>query len=205
MGERSLEATRGSIEALKDNDMEAARKVIALDNEIDRLELIIDQESIRYLSLRAPVASELRLLTVAMKISQDLERVGDEATGIAKRVVRLAALPQRLPLLGIEEMSVLAMGMLRDAMDSLFEENADKALGIAARDKAVDRLNKDNFKQLAAKITENPSTVSVGVELMFISKSIERIGDHACNIGEEVIFLLKGDDIRHSDAARRTT
>lgn len=202
MAERCLEIVRMAERSLFDGSVELAKEVIACDDSIDQLEMVLDAEGIRYISMRAPVAKDLRLLTVGMKTSRDLERVADEATSIARRVIKLdATLPVR-EFHNLPEMFLHTHEMLRDAIDSFLEGDASKAIAIPARDKLVDRLNKDNYALLSRQIAADPSQVDRFLELIFISKSVERIADHASNIAEEVVYLYKGEDVRHSPVVK---
>lgn len=203
MGEKSIEQVRGAIRALVDADVELARKVRAGDDELDRLEVLIDEEGVRYMSLRNPIATDLRLVVVGMKAGHDLERVGDEANGIAKRAIRLAAEPPLKPYVDIPRMAEIAQQMLRDALDCFLQHDNDKALAVIRRDEEVDALNKQIYRELAGFMVENPATISRALELMFISKSLERIADHATNIAEEMVYLAKGEDIRHNDEFKK--
>ncbi len=202
MGERCIEIVRLSTRALLEGNVDFAKAVLTKDDAIDELEVMIDAEAIRYISMRAPVAKDLRLLTVGMKAAHDLERVGDEATSIARRTLKLdAALPVK-DFLGIPAMTQITLEMLRDSIDSFIEGEADKALAIPLRDKEVDRLNKQNYETLARLITQDTARINSYLDLMFISKSIERVADHASNISEEVVYLYKAEDIRHSSLVK---
>ncbi len=203
MGEKSIEQVRGAVRALVDADVELARKVRAGDDELDRLEVLIDEEGVRYMSLRNPIATDLRLVVVGMKAGSDLERVGDEANNIAKRAIRLAAEPPLKEYIDIPRMAEIAQEMLRDALDCFLQHDNDKALAVIRRDEEVDALNKQIYRELAGFMVENPATISRALELMFIAKSIERIADHATNIAEEMVYLAKGEDIRHNDELKK--
>lgn len=203
MGELSVRLVQDAINALVCADIGLADRVIAADDQIDELEIKIDNEAIRYMNLRAPVASELRLVIVGMKASHDLERVGDEATSIAKRAARLAAEPPLKPYVDLPRMGVIAVEMLRDALECFLKGDTDKALAVIQRDAEVDALNKQLYRELSSYMVEDPKTTTRALELMFISKSIERIADHATNIAEEMVFLTKAKDIRHSDEVKK--
>jgi phosphate transport system protein len=205
MGEKSMEQVRRSLKALVDSNISLADQVIAADDEIDRLEVEIDDEAIRYMNLRAPIATELRLVIVGMKASHDLERVGDEATNIARRAVRLSAEPPLKPYVDIPRMADIALEMLRDALDCFLNGDAQKALAVVQRDSEVDTINRQLYRELTSFMIEKPDTISRALELMFISKSIERIADHATNIAEEMIFLFKAKDVRHTDEVKKGT
>jgi phosphate transport system protein len=204
MGERTIDSVRLSMQALLADDVSTAGSVIALDDEIDRLEVLIDAECVRYITLRGPVASDVRLITVAMKAGHELERAGDEATSIAKRARKLAEYGKVDDFFNIPRMGDLALEQLRDAMDSFISEDVDKALTVPRQDKEVDDLNRDNYVKLTDKISGHPDTSHPSIELIFISKSLERIADHATNIAEEVVFLLKGADVRHTAEVKRS-
>jgi phosphate transport system protein len=204
MGGKAIEHVSLALRALTESDAALAQNVISADDEIDRLEIAIDDEAVRYMNLRAPIATDLRLVIVGMKASHDLERVGDEATGIAKRAIRLAAGPPLKPYVDIPRMSAIALGMLRDALDCFLEaDNQAKALSVIRRDHEVDQLNKQLYRELSSFMIERPDTISRALELMFISKSLERIADHATNIAEEMVYLAQARDIRHAPELKK--
>jgi len=202
MGETAIRQVRDAMKALVEADVGLADRVIAADDELDNLEIKVDDEAIRYMNLRAPIATELRLVIVGMKASHDLERVGDEATGIAKRAVRLSAEPPLKPYVDLPRMANMAIEMLRDALDCFLNGDTEKAIAVIRRDKDVDAINKQLYRELTSFMIEQPGTISRAIELMFISKSVERIADHATNIAEEMIYLAKGKDVRHDDAVK---
>ena len=204
MGDRSIEQTRLALRALMEADLTLADKVIATDDDIDKLEVQIDDEAIRYMTLRGPVASELRVGIVGMKASHDLEREGDEATNIARRARKLAIEPKLELYADIPRMANIALEMLRDALDCFVHEDEQKALAVIRRDSEVDNINRLVYRRLTSYMIEKPDTIARALELMFISKSIERIADHATNIAEEMIYLAKGKDVRHTDVAKAT-
>ena len=193
-------AVTRSIKALVDRDDDLARAVIEEDTAIDRLEMEIDEIAIALLS-KAPLASDLRLITVAMKASRDLERVADEATSIARRAIDLGQEPQLKPYIDIPRMTTMAMEMLKDALDAFVGRNPEKARAVIPRDKEVDALNKQLHRELASYMVEKPNTITRCLSLMVISKRLERIADHAKNVAEEVVFLYEGRDIRHTGQA----
>jgi phosphate transport system protein len=204
MGETAIEQVRMAIKALEESNSGLAGQVIAADDKLDRLEVEIDDEAVRYMNLRAPIASELRLVIVGMKASHDLERAGDEATSIAKRSVKLSAEPQLKPYIDIPRMATIALEMLRDALDCFLQVDEAKAVAVCRRDAEVDNINRQLYRELTSFMVENPATISRAIELMFISKSIERIADHATNIAEEMIYLSQGKDVRHTDEIKKT-
>jgi phosphate transport system protein len=163
---------------------------------IDQLEINIDEKAISLLS-KAPLATDLRFITVAMKISHDLERVGDEATTIARRALELTREPQLKSRVDIPRMANIALSMLKASLDAFVNRNAAKAIEVIPRDKEVDLLNKQLHRELVGFMVENPESISRCLNLMVISKSLERIADHATNIAEEVVYLYEARDIRH--------
>ena len=203
MGETAIAQVRTAMKALVEADVALAKNVIADDDRLDRLEVEIDDEAVRYMNLRAPVASDLRLVIVGMKASHDLERVGDEATSIAKRAIRLSAEPPLKPYIDLPRMATMALEMLREALDCFLQVDEARALAVCRRDAEVDDLNRQLYRELTSYMIEKPETISRAIELMFISKSIERIADHATNIAEEMIYLSQGRDVRHSDEVKK--
>lgn len=200
MGEKANAALSGSVQALAEKDLHLAETVIREDDAIDALEIEIDREATRYLTLRSPVASDLRLITVAIKASHDLERVGDEARNIGKRTRKLLTKGAIVnDLLNIPEMARIAGEMLRNALQSFIAEDPEKAFAVLAQDEEVDALNKANFKGLIQQAKMDPEFINKYLDLIFISKSLERIADHATNLAEEVIFLTTGKEARHRD------
>ena len=191
-------ALNNGIRALVDRNDDLARKVIADDSVIDQLEIEVDEMAIALLALQGPMASDLRFVTVAMKISHDLERVGDEATTIGRRTIELSQEPQLKSYVDIPRMANLAMDMLNEGLDAFVNRNPAKARAVIPRDKEVDAINRQLHRELISFMIENPATITRCLHLMVISKSIERIADHATNIAEEVVFLYEGRDIRHS-------
>ena len=187
-----------AIKALVDRNDDLARKVIADDSILDHFEIEIDEMAIGLLALQGPLASDLRLITIAMKISHDLERVGDEATTIARRTIELSQEPQLKPYVDIPRMKDLAMTMLNEALDAFVNHNPAKARAVIPQDKEVDNINRQLHRELVSYMIEKPTTITRCLNLMVISKSIERIADHATNIAEEVVFLYEGRDIRHT-------
>src|ERR1700722_7459280 len=186
-----------AINALTERDDELARRVMADDVIVDQLEIEIDELAILLLS-KAPLATDLRLITVAMKISHDLERVSDEATTIARRSLELSLEPQLKPYIDIPRMAGMALEMLKDALDAFVNRDPAKARAIVPREKEVDMINKQLHRELSSYMVERPSNISRCLNLMVISKSLERVADHATNIAEEVVYLYEARDIRHS-------
>ena len=200
MASHAESAVAKAIKALVERDDELARRVMADDVLVDRLEIEIDELSIQLLS-KAPLATDLRLITMTMKISNHLERVSDEATTIARRAVELSMEPQLKPYVDLPRMATMALDMLKEALDSFVNRNPEKARAIVPRDKEVDLLNKQLHRELSSYMVERPSTITRCLNLMVISKSLERIADHAANVAEEVVYLYEARDIRHTGKA----
>ena len=201
MASHAETAVSNAIKAVVDRNDDLARQVINDDSIIDHFEIEIDEMAISLLALQGPMASDLRLITVAMKISQDLERVADEATTIARRSIELSQEPQLKPYVDIPRMTNLAMDMLNQSLDAFVNHNPAKARAVVPQDKVVDDINRQLHRELVSFMIERPTTITRCLNLMVISKSLERIADHAKNIAEEVVFLYEGRDIRHQNAA----
>jgi phosphate transport system protein len=190
-----------AIRALVERDDSLAREVKEQDSILDQFEIEIDEFAISLLALKAPLATDLRLITTAMRISHDLERVGDEATTISRRALELNQEPQLKPYVDIPRMAEMGLSMLHDAIDAFVNKDSAKARAVIPRDKDVDALNKQLHRELVSFVIEDPTTITRALNLMVISKSLERIADHATNVAEEVVYLYEGRDIRHSKAA----
>jgi phosphate transport system protein len=197
MASRAESAVNESVQALMQRDHELAVRVRADDDIIDKFEIEIDELAIQLLT-KAPLASNLRLVTVAMKISQNLERIGDEATKIAKRARDLSQEPPVKIHLDLPHMASLALAMVKDALDSFVHRDSAAARAIVPRDKEVDALNKQMHQMLAQHMMENPDAIARCLHWIVAAKSLERIADHAKNIAEEVVFLCEAQDIRHA-------
>lgn len=203
MGEKAVEQVRLALQGLNEGRPELAKRVLELDDEVDQMEKEIDNEAIRYISLRAPVASNLRLITTGMKAGHDFERVGDEASTIAKRTLRLQNMVKVPPLRQLPRLGELAFEMLRDSIDCLLCEDIEKAIRLPGRDAEVDALHRELYQAFADHMSKNPADVAACLDLIFIAKSIERIADHATNLAEEVIYLYRAQDVRHNEVIKR--
>lgn len=197
MASHAEAAVARAVRALVDRDDELARQVEKDDNVLDQFEIDIDNTAIHLLA-KAPLATDLRLTTVAMKISQNLERVGDSAVTIARRAIELGAEPQLKPYVDIPRMAGMALEMLRDAITSFIERDPERARNVVPRDAEVDLLNRQLHRELSSYMIERPATITRCLNLMVISKSLERVADHATNIAEDVVYLYEAIDIRHS-------
>ncbi len=201
MASHAESAVSRAMRALIDRDDDLARKVEDDDNILDQFEIEIDDTAIHLLA-KAPLATELRLITVAMKISQNLERVGDSAVTIARRARDLNTEPQLKPYVDLPRMATMSLEMLRDALTAFVNRKPELARSVVPRDSDVDDLNRQLHRELSSYMVEQPNTISRCLRLMVISKAIERIADHATNIAEEVVYLYEAKDIRHSDQKR---
>jgi len=197
MASHAETAVNEALRALIERDYELALRVKENDNVIDQLEVEIDDMAIHLLA-KAPLASDLRLVTVAMKISQNLERVGDEATKIAKRARDLSQEPPVKVVVDLPRMAKLALAMLKAALDAFVNRDPIAARALIPRDKEVDGINKQVTNQLAQYMVENPDTIKRCLNLITVSRSLERIADHATNVAEEVVYLYEALDIRHT-------
>lgn len=197
MASHAESAVARAMRALVDRDDALARQVEEDDNILDRYEIEIDELAIHILT-KAPLATDLRLTTVAMKISQNLERVGDEAATIARRAIDLGTEPQLKPYVDLPRMATMSLEMLRDAISAFINRETDKARAVIPRDQDVDNLNRQLHRELSSYMVERPTTITRCLHLMVISKSLERIADHATNIAEEVVYLYEARDIRHT-------
>jgi phosphate transport system protein len=188
-----------AMSALVQRDSNAARETIARDHAVNRMDVEIDELCIRLLALHQPAARDLRLITTALKITTDLERVGDMAVNLCERALELNEEPQLKPYIDIPRMADIAQGMLRQSLDAFVREDTELALRVCAEDDMIDGLNNQLFRELLSYMAENPHTVTRAARLLFVSKYLERIADHATNIAEMVIYMVKGKSIRHLD------
>src|SRR5258707_4410458 len=197
MASHAETAVRHAVEALMTRNEALARDVKQNDDVIDRFEVEVDELAIQLLA-KAPLASDLRLITVAMKISQNLERVGDEASKIAKRARDLSQEPPLKVVVDIPRMANLAVLMLKSALDSFVNHDPAAARALIPRDTDVDLLNKQIHRELVQQMIQDPDTIPRCLNMMVVSKSLERIADHATNVAEEVVYLCEAQDIRHT-------
>jgi len=186
-----------AINALMDRDTELARKVICDDNEIDQLDVEIEDKCIRVLALRQPTARDLRFITTAIKINGHLERIGDMAVNIAEKVIFLNEEPQMKPYIDIPRMAGIAQGMVRESLDSLVNEDVDLATKVRRDDETIDDLNDQIFRELLTYMMEDARTIHRALIISQISKSLERISDHAVGIADMVIYMVTGKTVRH--------
>jgi phosphate transport system protein len=202
MGAKAESQIAKAIEALVDGDAAKARAVIEGDKEIDQLEIRIDEDAVDLLATQQPVAGDLRLLVSALKINADLERIGDHAVNIAEAAERMAEKRPFKPWIDIPYMAEIARGMLQDSLDAFVRRDAALALAVCKRDDLLDEKNKSIIRELLTYMAENPALITACLEIIGVSKNLERVGDLATNIGEETIYIAQGDIIRHNMGAR---
>ena len=197
MGERSAKQIAAAMKALAEKDDDLAREVIKGDNQIDRDENEIDELALQILATRQPVASDLRFITMALKFVVDLERIGDLATGIAKRVLELNRLPALEPFVDLARLAHLVQKNLQAALDSFVQRDADKATSVITADGEIDKLNASLFAELIAHVATDPATVTRVLPLTSVCRYLERVGDHVKNLAEDVVYMVKAEDVRH--------
>jgi phosphate transport system protein len=185
------------VTALLDKKSDLAQKVIAGDAEIDRLDTEIEDQCIRLLALRQPIARDLRFITTAIKINGHLERIGDMAVNIAEKVVELNELPQLKPYIDLPRMADIAREMIRGSLDALVNEDTELANRIRRMDEVIDKLNEQIFRELLTFMMEDTRTVHRALLIMQISKNLERISDHAKGISDMVVYMVTGESVRH--------
>lgn len=200
MGGLVEEQISRAIEALVQDNMQMADEVEANDHAVNGLEVEIDEDCAQIIARRQPTASDLRMVMMIVKTITDLERIGDEATKIA-RMAKLIHAAERMTLPRFSEvkyMSVMVLDMLRKALDGFARLDASKAVEIARQDDLVDEEFRLNLRHLITYMMEDPRTISVFIDILFVTKAIERMGDHAKNMSEYVVYMVKGKDVRHT-------
>ena len=197
MGERAAQQIASAMKSLEERDDDLARDVIRGDAEIDRAENEIDELAMQILATRQPVASDLRFITMSLKFVVDLERIGDLAAGIAKRVLELNRLAPLETRGDLQRMATLAQKNLHAALDAFVRQDAEKATALIAADVEIDKLNANLFAALVAQVVTDPSTVTRILPFTSICRYLERIGDHVKNLAEEVVYMVKATDLRH--------
>lgn len=186
-----------AVKSLVDRDSELAKIIIERDHEVNRLDVEIDELCIRLLALHQPAGKDLRFITTGLKITTDLERIGDMAVNTCERALELNQEPQLKPYVDIPRMARIAQRMIRESLDAFVREDTDLALKVCKDDEEIDQLNSQIFREVISFMIEDPHTVSRAMKISSISKYLERMADHATNIAEMVIFMVKGKSIRH--------
>ncbi|MBF0491824.1 MAG: phosphate signaling complex protein PhoU [Deltaproteobacteria bacterium] len=191
------ELIANSMKALIQSDSELAKKSIKLDQEINRLEKQIDELCINILALRQPTASDLRFIITSLKIVTDLERMGDLGVNIAQRALELLKEPPLKPYIHLPILAQMAQKMMKDALDALVKGGESLAESVMGNDDAVDELTHKIIDELMILMREDPNNINRGVKLISVAKYLERLADHATNVAEMVLFLMRGEDVRH--------
>ena len=197
MAGEAEEQVRAAVRALVDRDLDLAQEVLNGDDAINSLHLEIDERCFKLLALYQPMAVDLRIIVSGVKINSDLERIGDFSVNISEAAIRYLSHPPVKPLLDIPRMADIAQDMLRDALNSYVTQNTTLAQDVLDRDDRLDELKDQVFRELLSFIVETPRTTEPALDLILISRHLERVGDHATNIAEEVIFIASGRDVRH--------
>jgi phosphate transport system protein len=186
-----------AVTSLVDRDSELAKVIIERDHEVNRLDVEIDERCIKLLALHQPAGRDLRFITTGLKITTDLERIGDMAVNICERALELNQEAQLKPYIDVPRMARISQRMIRESLDAFVREDTELALKVCKDDDEVDQLNAQIFRETLTFMLENAQTISRATKISSISKYLERIADHATNIAEMVIFMVKGKSIRH--------
>ena len=199
MGGLAETMTHRAVRALVERKREFLPEVREMEQQVDRLHIDIDETALGMIALRQPTATDLRFITAAMKINTDLERIGDQAINIVEKAEELLAVPPVKPLIDIPRMAEIAQEMLKASLDAFVRGDVELASLTIDRDDAVDQLKDQVFRELLTFMMADASTIARSMDLILVSRHLERIADHATNICEDVIFMVKGKDVRHQD------
>jgi phosphate transport system protein len=199
MGGLVEQMTRRVVQALVERNIGILPEVRAMESRVNQLHIEIDEACIELIALRQPAAVDLRFIAAAMKINTDMERIGDQAINITERAEVLLTVPPLKPLIDIPRMADIAQEMLKASLDAFVNGDDALALETIRRDDEVDQLKDQVFRELLTYMMADPSTIPRAMELILVSRHLERIGDHATNICEDVIFMVKGKDVRHQE------
>ena len=197
MGGLVEQMTHRAIQALVERKIEMLAEVSAMETQVNQLHIDIDEICLEMIALRQPTAADLRFIAAAMKINTDMERIGDQAINITERAEHLLTVPPVKPLIDIPRMAETAKEMLRDALDAFVNGNDELAYETIKKDDLVDQLKDQVFRELLTYMMADPSTIPRALDLILVSRHVERIADHATNICEDVIFMIQGKDVRH--------
>ncbi|MDD5268479.1 MAG: phosphate signaling complex protein PhoU [Methylococcales bacterium] len=201
MGGLVEQQIENAVEAYTTGNMELAEQVIKGDNQVDAMELAIDLECTQIMALRQPTAFDLRLLITVLRVIHEIERVGDKAERIAEMAIKLAGSDSRFPHHELEHMAELVMGMLHDALDAFARMSIEDVPAITALDDNVDREYDNILRQLITRMMEDPRNITRTLDVLWTVRALERIGDHACYICEHLVYMIKGEDVRHLSQA----
>jgi len=196
-------AIQRSISAVTQKDRTAADEVFRNEARINAIEVEIDEFAINLLALHQPMAADLRLIVAALKINTDLERMGDLSVNIAQRAISLIEEPVIKPMIDIPHIAGLVQSMVRKSLDAFVTRDADLARSVLASDDAVDSLRTASYHELVSFMERDPENIKAALDLLAITRNLERLADHSTNIAEDVLFLVKGIDVRHHAEARQ--
>ena len=202
LGALTEKALENGSTALMERDSELARKVVCDDDQIDQIDFELEERCIRLLALRQPAARDLRFITTAIKITGHLERIGDMAANIAEKVIILNEIPQIKPYIDLPRMAEIVRGMIRRSLDAMVRSDVELAHRVREEDTVIDKLNDQIFRELLTFMMEDPHKIQVSLYIMQISKSLERIADHAEGVAEMVIYMLTGKSVRHQPTCK---
>jgi phosphate transport system protein len=202
MGAMVEERVHQAVLALMERNAQAAETIIAGDAEVNELQIEVDDRCLKLLALQQPMASDLRLITAAMKINADLERIGDQAVNIAENSLKLMTAAPLKPIIDLPRMAEISEGMTRDSLDAFVRKDPALARSVLARDDEVDQLKDHIFRVLLTYMMADPGTIERALSLILVSRNLERIADHATNIAEDVIFVVEAKDVRHHHEER---
>ena len=191
-----------SVQAVVEKNDDLAQQVLRNEARVNQLEIEIDEMAISLLALQAPLATDLRLITAAIKINNDLERMGDLSVSIAQSALALVREPVIRPMVDVPLIAKLAQSMVRKALDAFVNRDADMARSVLASDDAVDNMRTASFHELISFMEKNPEQIPQALWLLSVIRNLERIADHATNIAEDVLFMVKGIDVRHHNEER---
>jgi len=197
MGGLVEQMTRRVVQALVERDIGILPEIRAMESQVNQLHIDIDEACIELIALRQPAAVDLRFITAAMKINTDMERIGDQAINIVERAESLLAVPTLKPLIDIPRMADIAQEMLKASLDAFVAGDDALAYATILKDDEVDQLKDQVFRELLTFMMADPTTIPRAMDLILVSRHLERIADHATNICEDVIFMVKGKDVRH--------
>ena len=190
-------AIANAVKSLIERDSDLARLVVQSDEQVDALELEIDKQCVDLLALRQPLAIDLRFITSSIKITNNLERMGDLAVNIAERVIPLSQEPQLKPLIDIPRMATITQTMVKDSIDAFVNRDTELARSVYQRDSTVDAMNDQIFRELLTYMMQDPANITRAVHLILITRHLERIADHSTNIAEEVVYIVKAKVVKH--------
>jgi len=202
IGHKAETSIADATRALIERKPSLAQRVIDEDDQLDQLELEIDDICLEILALEQPVASDLRFITTAMKIVGDIERIGDNGVNIARRALEILHEPELKPIIDVPVAAAAAQRILKESLDAFVHGDAELAKRVIEGDRYIDDVCEQMLRELLTYMFEDPSTITRALRLKFVARNLERVGDHAANIAEMVIFLVEGHDIRHGHVAK---